>query len=96
MLLTVGLGWHNCGPLATWMFRTRLLGGRDAFIGRRGVCGVGGLTGVHSGPVSCQDLCTVGTRVFELLLLQRTVQVTADSTQVLRDGHLAEVCTHGL
>lgn len=54
------------------------------------------LTGVDSWLVSCQDLGAVWARILELLLLQCAVQVAADTAQFRRDGHLAEVCTHGL
>lgn len=56
----------------------------------------GVLTGVHSRLVGGQDLGAVWTRILELFLLQRTVQVAANRGQFRRDGQLAEVRAHSL
>jgi hypothetical protein len=54
------------------------------------------LAGVHHWPIGSQNLSAVWTSVLELLLLQCTIQVAADTMQLRRDGRLAKVCTHGL
>lgn len=51
---------------------------------------------MHSRLVGGQYLCAVWTRILELFLLQRTVQVAANAGQFRGDGQLAEVRTHGL
>lgn len=79
-----------------WMFRTRLLVAEMLYGNADECMEVGVLAGVHSRLVGCQDLCAVRTRVLELFLLQRTVQVAANAGQFHRDGPLAEVRTHGL
>lgn len=76
------------------------LTGAHGFIGLqmsgRGGDGGGALAGAHGGPVGRQDLGAVRTRVLELLLLQRAVQVAADAAQLCWDGRLAEVRAHRL
>lgn len=74
---------------------------RDGFMGlqtsgRRWQRRRGALAGVYDRPVGRQDLGAVRTRVLELFLLQRAVQVAADSAQLGGDGRLAEVRAHRL
>lgn len=73
------------------MLRTQLLQAKMLYVATDVCMEVGVLTGVHSRLVSCQDLCSVWTRILELLLLQCTVQVAANSPQFHGDGRLAEV-----